>query len=211
MSPERFRDRADAAARLAEALEDYRGTRPLVIGVPRGGVPLARRVADALDGELDVVLVRKLGAPESPELAIGAVDEEGRVTLNPSFPPGTLDPDYLRQEVAAQRARIRARRARYTPARGALDPAGRTVLVVDDGAATGSTLLAALGALRLAHPALLVAAVPVAPPSTAARLRAACDRLVVLRTPEPFYAVGAHYLDFGQVDDEEVIAALAEG
>jgi len=204
----RFRNRAHAAQLLIAQLADYRGVNPLVIGIPRGGVPMARQVADALEGELDVILVRKLGMRGNPEFAVGAVSEDGQILRNPHLPPGAVDEAYLEQEAAAQLELIRARRARYAPSRDPVDPNERVVILVDDGTATGSTMIAALRALRPRRARELVAALPVAPPETAARLRREADRLVVLATPDDFRAVGAYYDDFGQVSDEDVVAAL---
>ncbi|MFC3532815.1 phosphoribosyltransferase [Vogesella facilis] len=201
-----FADREDAASQLAAALAPYRGQRPLVLGIPRGGVPMARLIADSLDGELDVVLVRKLAAPWSPELAIGAVDESGAVLLD-EFAAG-IGADYIRQETARQLAVMRRRRASYTPVRPALAVRERLVIVVDDGLATGATMLAALQALRRQQPARLLCAVPVAPPDTLQRVQASADEVLCLQVPYAFAAVGQFYRHFEQVSDDEVLAAL---
>lgn len=204
MSPLRFQDRADAGRQLAGALARFRGRRPLVLAIPRGGVPLGRAIADALDGDLDVVLVHKLGAPDNPEYAIGAVDEAGGVELSPVA--ARVPQDFLAAEVAHQRAALVARRHRYG---GALsDPAGRVVIVVDDGIATGATLKAALRLLRQRDPAELVVAIPVAPPESLLALEELVDEVVCLSTPDDFMAVGQYYADFSQVEDAEVEALL---
>ena len=204
MRPLRFQDRADAGRQLAGALARFRGRRPLVLAIPRGGVPLGREIADALDGELDVVLVHKLGAPDNPEYAIGAVDEAGGVELSPVA--ARVPQEYLAAEVAHQRAALVARRHRYG---GALsDPGGRIVIVVDDGIATGATLKAALRLLRQRKPAELVAAIPVAPPESLLTLQELADKVACLATPEDFMAVGQYYADFGQVEDEQVEALV---
>jgi predicted phosphoribosyltransferase len=201
-----FQDREDAARQLASRLAHLRGQRPLILAVPRGAVPMGVILAEALDGDLDVVLVRKLGAPGNPEYAIGAVDEAGHVTLNPDV-AGRIDAAYLAAETARQLAVMAQRRAQYGAPR--IDPAGRLVVVVDDGVATGSTLIAALQALRARKPARLVVAVGVAPPDAIRRLEAHADEVVSVLVPDDFYAVGQFYRDFGQVEDDEVTALLA--
>jgi putative phosphoribosyl transferase len=204
-----FVDRDDAARQLCAALASFKRTNPLVLGIPRGAVPMARTIAAALDGDVDVVLVRKLGAPGNPEYAIGAIDESGCSYLNPDAAWVGTSPEYLEREKQAQLATMRERRRRYTLHRAATDPAGRTVIVVDDGLATGSTMIAALRALRLRRPAKLVCAVPVAPPETVARVRPLADEVICLLAPENFSAVGQFYRRFDQVSDDEVIAALS--
>jgi putative phosphoribosyl transferase len=204
-----FDSRSDAALKLADALSKYRGRDPLVLGVPRGALPMARLIADRLGGTVDVVLVRKLGAPNNPEFAIGAVDETGATVLderNMSY--SGADPSYVQAETERQRELMRKRRIQYTAHRDPIEPAGRNVIVIDDGLATGATMIAALKALRRHQPARLVCAVPVAPADTVARVREHCDELVCLEVPDDFYAVGQFYRYFPQVEDDEVIAAL---
>jgi putative phosphoribosyl transferase len=203
-----FYDRAEAARLLGEALSVWRGRNPLVLAVPRGAVPMGKIVAERLDGELDVVLTRKLRAPGNPEFAIGAVDESGWANVeNRAWSTGATD-DYMKREVAEQMATMRRRRAQYTGVAPAIDPRGRIVIVVDDGLATGSTMIAALHALRARQPARLICAVPVAPPETVRKVARYCDEIVCLEQPEPFYAVGEFYRHFPQVEDDEVIDAL---
>jgi predicted phosphoribosyltransferase len=201
-----FSSREEAAALLAGRLAAYRGQHPLVLGVPRGAVPMARIIADALDGDVDVVLVRKLRAPGQPELAIGAVDEAGTVLKGRHFDLAT--DEYVQQEVRAQRELIRMRRARYTQSRAAIDPAGRIVIIVDDGVATGSSMVSAIRAVRARRPQMVVVAIGVAPHETLASLRQEADELVCLHAPEEFYAVGQFFRDFGEVTDAMVVAAL---
>lgn len=203
-----FRDRADAAERLAQALSRWRGAHPLIAAIPRGAVPMGRLIADRLGGDLDVVLTRKLPAPGQPEFAVGAVDESGWSYVADYARAAGADETYLRSCIDEQLATIRRRRAAYTPDRAPLDPAGRIVIVVDDGLATGATMIAALHALRARGPARLVCAVPVASPEAATLVRRDADEFVALATPSSFHAVSQFYARFPQVDDSEVVACL---
>lgn len=206
-----FRDRADAGRRLLSRLEAYRG-RPdvLVLGLPRGGIPVAYEVARGLDAPLDLFLVRKLGVPGQEELAMGAIASGGVRVVNRDVVEALGIPPYVLDQVAAEEARELERRERsYRGDRPEPRLAGRTVILVDDGLATGSTMRAAVAALRQQGPARIVVAVPVAAPSTCEELRREVGEVVCYATPEPFMAVGRFYDDFSQTTDDEVRELLA--
>jgi putative phosphoribosyl transferase len=206
-----FANRREAGLELADALKGLDLKSPVVLALPRGGVPVGFEVAKALHAPLDVLIVRKIGAPFQQELGIGAL-----VDGNP--PQLVMDAtlvrmvgageEYIRQQEAAQRAEIERRRLLYKSAPH-VPLAGRTVILVDDGIATGGTVRAALQALRQADAGSIVLAVPVAPPESLTELRMLADRIVCLATPHPFYAVGTYYADFSQTEDEEVVDLLA--
>jgi putative phosphoribosyl transferase len=201
-----FIDRGDAARKLARKLHAYRGRHPLVLAIPRGAVPMAKIIAADLKGEMDVVLVRKLRAPGNPELAIG---ETGWAYLA-DYAMDIADSRYLEAEKERELEVMRQRRAEYTPVRPPLDPAGRVVIVVDDGLATGSTMVAALHALRARKPKKLVCAVPVTSVEALELVTPHADEMVYLDAPEPFFGVGQFYADFSQVSDDEVVALLRQ-
>jgi predicted phosphoribosyltransferase len=205
----RFRDRAEAASLLADELERHSADRPLVLGIPRGGVPMASLIARRLDGDLDVMLVHKLRAPFQPELAVGSVDEAGRVYLTPFAEELGIDAGTLEAETQAQLTTLRSRRARYTAAHAPAPLSNRTVILVDDGLATGSTAIAAIRAARAAGAARVIIAVGVAPPDTITRLRREADEVVCLYAPHDFAAVGQFFEDFSEVTDDEVVKLLA--
>lgn len=204
-----FATRIAAARELAKALERYRGAHPLILAIPRGAVPMGQVLAQELGGDLDVVLVRKLGAPHNPELAVGSIDETGWAYIADFASSVGADERYLQREQQTQLELLRKRRAAYTPARQAIDPQGRVVIVVDDGLATGATMIAALHAVRARQPQRLVCAVPVAAPECLERVRGYADEMICLHAPAGFYAVGQFYDEFEQVEDAEVVALLA--
>lgn len=204
-----FQDRAEAGQLLARRLDKYRDQHPLVLAIPRGAVPMGQIVANALGGELDVVLVRKLRAPQNPELAIGSIDETGTVYLDPDT-RDLCDELYLEEEKKAQLETLRRRRQMYQPMGSPIDVAGRVVVVLDDGIATGSTMIAALRAVRARHPAKLIAATGVASSEALRLIGREADEVVCLETPAILAAIGYHFRDFSQVSDEDVVATLRD-
>lgn len=207
-----FRDRADAGRRLAAELVRRGWADPVVLALPRGGVPVAAEVARALKAPLDLVMVRKLGVPSQPELAAAAVvnGERPEIVVNDAIAAQyRLTAADIRRLADVQLDVIRRRRALYLGGRAAVALKGRTAIVVDDGIATGATIRAALRAVRRGAPARLVLAVPVAPPEALERLAPETDDILCLSTPARFWAVGAHYDDFPQVADDEVIRLMA--
>jgi putative phosphoribosyl transferase len=210
MDPVPFTDRREAGRALAKALEGYADRHDvLVLALPRGGVPVASEVAQALAAPLDVFIVRKLGVPQHAEYAMGAIASGGLRVLNEDVVRGLGISEAAINEVAAREQRELERREQlYRGDRPRPQIRGRTVIVIDDGLATGDTMRAALRALRRLQPGRLIAAVPVAPAETCAALRTEADDVVCLRTPEPFHAVGLWYRNFPQTEDEEVRALL---
>ncbi|AZH25650.1 phosphoribosyltransferase [Haloplanus aerogenes] len=206
---DRFADRTDAGEQLAGELLDRGVDADFVLAIPRGGLPLGRAVADALDAPLDIVVASKIGAPGNPEYAIGAVASDGSVWLDDEAIGrlGVSDA-YVERERAAEIEAAREKASRYRGDRTAPDLTGKTVVVVDDGVATGSTALAALRLVREGGAERVVLAIPVGPPDTVAELETVADAVVVLQTPATFGAVGAFYDRFDQVSDEEAMAYL---
>jgi putative phosphoribosyl transferase len=207
-----FKDRRDAGQQLAARLAFLKDQPSvIVLGIPRGGVVVAAEIARALHAPLDVFLAHKLGAPFNPELAIGALTSTGEVLLDELLVAELrLSPREIAREVERQRKEIGRRLDVFRKDRAPLDLKNRTVVIVDDGIATGSTMLAALRALRQQKSARLILAIPVGPPETIQRLACECDQVIVLDTPEPFWAVGRFYMQFGQTDDEEVVELLGQ-
>jgi len=207
-----FRNRQEAGQLLARELAALQGRKDLIVlGVPRGGVVVAYEVAQALGVPLDVYITRKIGAPYNPELAIGAVASDGTLVLDHELIARIGVPEsYVQEETARQRQEIKRRMAAYRGSRPEVDLQGKTVILVDDGVATGATTQASLRAIRTRQPAQLILAVPVGPEDTIQILSAEADQVVCLYTPELFWAVGAFYAVFDQTTDAEVIQLLQD-
>lgn len=204
-----FEDRADAGRRLAARLAGYGGEEPIVLALPRGGVPVGAEVSRALGAPLDVFVARKLGAPAQPELGIGAVSQGGALILNERIVRSLkLTEEYVKRAAEEELREVERRVRLLRGERPEPEVRGRAVILVDDGLATGATARAAVLALRERGPSRLVLAVPVCPPGTADLLRPEVDDLVVLHIPRDFQAVGSYYEDFEQVSDEEVVRLL---
>jgi len=206
-----YQDRSDAGRRLAKALSEYKGRNAVILALPRGGVPVAAEVAAALDAPLDLILVRKIGVPTQPELAMGAVvDSTAPIVVRNEevIELSGTTADEFDAACASELAEIERRRQLYIGDRARAEITGQVVIVIDDGIATGATTRAALQAIRNRKPKELVLAVPVATPDTITQLRGEVDALICLETPELFGAIGYFYRDFRQVSDQEVVAIL---
>jgi putative phosphoribosyl transferase len=204
-----FRDRRDAGERLAARLLSYAKESPVVVGLPRGGVVVAAAVAEALHAPLDVIVVRKLGVPAQPELGMGAVGEDGVIVrTEPVIQAARVTPEEFDAVVGRERAEVVRRAERFRGGRAPVSLVGRTVIVVDDGIATGGTARAALEVVRAQGAGNVVLAVPVGPPETLRELAAVADDVVCLETPRWFQAVGVHYADFTQTSDTDVVDLL---
>ncbi len=210
-SSQPFVDREEAGILLAGALREYAGKKAVVLGIPRGGIVVAREIARALDAQLDIILAHKLRTPGQEELAMGSVSEDGKVFINQQVVQhlDVGDP-YIQQEKASQLAEIRRRTELIRKVRPKVSLKGRIVIVTDDGVATGSTTQAAFWAVRTEQPQKLIAAIPVGPEDTITRLAKDVDEMVCLRTPPYFSAVGQFYQRFYQVEDEEMLQILKE-
>jgi len=205
----RFRNRSDAGQRLASRLQFLRGEDVVVLGLPRGGVPVAAAVARGLGAPLDVILVRKLGVPAQPELGLGAIGESGARVINPEVVRyAHVSEEQIAQVEAKERAELQRRAQRFRGDAPHVPLAGRTAIIVDDGIATGSTARAACQVARALGAAVVVLAVPVAPPSAERSLRGDADEMICLEMPDRFLAIGEWYEDFAQTSDEEVVALL---
>lgn len=207
-----FQDRTAAGQRLAEELVQRGIEGDVVLGIPRGALPVARPVADTLEVPLSVVVARKIGAPNNPELAVGAVASDGSVWLNePLVDRLGVSEEYLDRERQTEAENARSKAERFGVGAGPLDLEGQSVVVVDDGVATGATALACLRQVRAAGAARVILAVPVASPDSLSLLEEEADAVIALRTPSDFRAVGQYYRDFGQVADQEAISYLRDG
>lgn len=205
-----FIDRYDAGRQLAGALEHLRDRNPLVIGLPRGGVVVAREVADALNADLDILVVRKIGAPRQPELGLGAAAEGGVLLLNKRLMRQVgVTKEQLQASIDRANTELKDRLERYRGAREPIDVTGRTVILVDDGLATGGTARAAIGALQHLGAGSIIVAVPVGAPSTIRDLEPLVEAVVCLVAPLMLSSIGQHYNDFGQTSDQEVLALLS--
>lgn len=207
--PHIFANRTEAAEILAFHLLEYKGRQPLILAIPRGAVPMGKVIADLLLGELDIVLVHKLGAPLNPERAIGAIDESGWTYTLPFSEEFGETKTYLEEEKSRQLQALRQRRQRFTPHKQPISPSGRTTIIVDDGVATGATMIAALHAIRQKQPAELICAVPVAASESLEQIKPLADKVCCLHSPINFFAVQQFYRDYRQVEDDEVIKILS--
>jgi predicted phosphoribosyltransferase len=202
-----FKDRTDAGRKLADALHAYRGEDVVVYALPRGGVVLGAEIARSLNAPLDLIIVRKIGHPYSPEYAIAAVAEDGHTVMNP-IEVDSVDKPWFDETVRNQQQEARRRRELYTRGHPPIPATDKIAILVDDGLATGLTMFAAVQEVQHAHPRRIIVAVPVAPPQTVEELKQVADDVVALHVTPDFGAIGAFYYRFGQVSDEEVIELM---
>ncbi|MDD3905763.1 MAG: phosphoribosyltransferase family protein [Candidatus Omnitrophica bacterium] len=208
-SVELFRDRKEAGRILAGALEDFKGQGTVILGIPRGGVVVAEEASELLNTEFDIIFSRKISAPDNPELAIGAINEGGKVFLDAYFVSRiAVSEDYIKAEVKRQAEEIARRSILFRRIIPKVSLEAKTVIIVDDGLATGSTMQASLYAVRQEKPARLIAACPVASSDAVEKVRNYCDEVICLKVPEFFSAVGQFYKNFNQTTDEDVVAIL---
>lgn len=206
----RFKDRIETAKLLAMKLKSLWGKNPIVLGIPRGAIPMARLIADELGGDLDVVLIHKISAPLQPELAIGSVGVSGEAYRYPKIEEWGVSEEHIQSEIEKQVKLLKQRRKDYGLHEKGPELAGRTVIIVDDGIATGSTMMGAIHEVRKGKPAKVVVAAAVASEEAAERLEQAADEVVLLDQPKVFGAVGQFFQDFSQVTDEEAIRLLKD-
>jgi putative phosphoribosyl transferase len=208
---EMFKDRTEVGKSLAEKIRGMNLKKPIVLAIPRGGVPVAKEIALAIRAPLDLVITRKIGYPGQPEFAIGAVTQEGELILDQQTIRSLAVPkEYLKQEAEAQTREIRSRLERYRGKRSFPDFNGKDVIIVDDGIATGNTVLAAIDSVKRKKPASITLAIGVAPRESIHKLSDKVDSIVCLDMPEPFYAIGEFYESFEQVEDDEVKQIISE-
>lgn len=206
-----FKDRTEVGKLLAEKIHKMGFERPMLLAIPRGGVPVAKEIAVEIHAPLDLVITRKIGFPGQPEFAIGAVSQEGEILVDEQTVRSmAVSEEYLKKEAAVQTREIRRRLERYRGKRPYPDLAGKDVIIVDDGIATGNTVLAAIESVRLKKPRSITLAIGVAPPDTLRKLSSKADSIVCLDSPEPFYSIGEFYASFEQVEDDEIRKALRE-
>jgi len=206
-----FRDRTEVGKLLADRIIGMKFENPIVLAIPRGGVPVAKEIALSLGAKLDLVITRKIGYPGQPEFAIGAVTQDGELILDENIVRDYgISKEYLKEESARQKKEITDRMQKYRGGRPYPDLAGKIIIIVDDGIATGNTMLAAIESVKRKKPAKIILAIGVAPPETVRRLSSVVDQVICLETPEPFYAIGEFYERFEQVEDNEVKNALVE-
>lgn len=209
MFERRFKNRKEAGKRLAKKLLEYQGKALVVFAIPRGGVVTAYEIAKVLDAPLDIIIPRKIGAPQNKELAIGAVTEDGTTILNTHLVTMLGIPDsYIESEKTNQIEEIKRRVKTYRGEHPPTDFKDKIVILVDDGIATGATVRAAIHSLRKGNPSFIVVAIPVGPPDTLQELKQEVDQLICLLSYDPFFAIGQFYEDFSQVPDSEVITLL---